>query len=384
MAARARERLDAAFVLPSLNGGGAERAVLNLHGRCALRTRVIVERAQGDLRSDPLAEDVVDLDLPPGSGRLTRIAALARALRELRPAVVVAVLSPLTGGLAARASGTPAVFWLQNPPYFMPGIRERTRRVDGRLGLRALAGLADAVAGATPGLCDEWAAAGVARRKLTVLPNGLELPATAPQHRRIEGGSTLRLLSIGRLAEQKRHDILIRALAEILSRRSAQLTILGRGPLEAPLRELARSLGVADRVHLPGFRGDPAPYLAAADIFVLASDFEGFGNVIVEALAHGLPAVCTDAPYGPRFIAGDCRAVTLVARRDPGELARAVLSVAAEERAGRAGEAHARAHAFSLARVSAHFEALVERVRAGGPLPVWNTEQVPSCAAATP
>jgi glycosyltransferase involved in cell wall biosynthesis len=361
------------FVLPDLNGGGAERATLNLHHHCALDTKIVVERPEGDLLDDPMAHDAIIIGTSTRTGRVGRIAELARILRQLRPAVVVAVLSPLTAALAARAAGSRTLFWLQNPPYFMPGVEPHRHNAVGRAGLWTLALLADAIAGTAPGLAAEWARAGVPGRKLTVLPNGVELPVEVPPRRMIAADSSpLQLLTIGRLAPQKRHDILIRALLEIRRHRPADLTILGRGDAEAELRALAESLDVAAHVHFEGFVVNPSTYLAVADIFVLASDFEGCPNVIVEALGHGLPIVCTDAPYGARFIARDCPAARLVPRQDPDAIAREVLDVAREPSDRWPTEARARAEEFSIERVSAHFEALIEQMMSGGSLPAWH------------
>jgi glycosyltransferase involved in cell wall biosynthesis len=366
-----------AFVLPALNGGGAERAALNLHHHSHLDTRLLVERAGGDLSEDPMAADAISLDLTTRTGRGARTARLARVLREVHPSVVVAVLSPLTVGFAAKLSRSRVIYWTQNPPYFIPGFRASGSGPLGRLGLHTLARFADVVASASPGLTADWTSAGVLESKCAVLPNGVELPHDPPSPQGHRDSTTLRLLSIGRLVAQKRHDLLVRALARIRVQRPAELTILGRGELEGDLRALAESLGVADHVHFPGFVTDTTRYLAASDIFVLASDFEGFGNVIVEALGHGLPVVCTDAPYGPRFIAGDCRAVQLVPPGDADAIARAALSVAEKGCARWAVEAHTRALAFSMRRVVDHFETLVAQTIRGGPLPVWHDSSTP-------
>jgi glycosyltransferase involved in cell wall biosynthesis len=364
----------AVFVLPSLNGGGAERATLNLHHHCALDTKIIVERQEGDLLDDPMAHDAIVVGTPARAGRARRIAELVRILRGLRPAVVVAVLSPLTAALAARAASSRTLFWLQNPSHFVTGIGPHRHNAAERASLWTLALLADAVAGAAPGLMAEWATAGVRGHKLTVLPNGVDLPAEVPRRRCIAGSSPLQLLTIGRLAPQKRHDILIRALRAIHRHRAADLTILGRGDAESELRALAESLDVADHVHFKGFVTNPSAYLAAAGLFVLASDFEGFGNVIVEALGHGLPVVCTDAPYGPGFIARGCQAVRLVPLRDPDAIAREVLYVAEQPSDVWSEAARARAEKFSVERISAHFEALIEQLMRGGQLPSWQDD----------
>src|SRR5205807_395696 len=92
-------------------------------------------------------------------------------------------------------------------------------------------------------------------------------------------------------------------------------------PLQCDPRRLAHALGRGERVRLAGFHREPWDFLAEADVFVLASDFEGFGNVLVEALAAGLPVVATDAPYGPRFILDHGRFGRLVPPGDVGALA---------------------------------------------------------------
>ncbi len=108
-------------------------------------------------------------------------------------------------------------------------------------------------------------------------------------------------LSVGNLKPEKNQALLLRAFAA-LPRPDARLMLLGSGPQEAPLRALAEQLGLAERVIFAGFQRDPAPFYAAADLFVLSSNHEGFGNVIVEALSHGLPVVSTDCPAGPAEI----------------------------------------------------------------------------------
>jgi glycosyltransferase involved in cell wall biosynthesis len=100
-------------------------------------------------------------------------------------------------------------------------------------------------------------------------------------------------LGIGRLVRQKNFALLIDSFADIAGP-DDRLTILGEGPKRAQLEALARRRGVAGRVALPGHCADIAPHLAAADAFVLSSDYEGLGVVVVEALTAGLPVVATN------------------------------------------------------------------------------------------
>ncbi len=96
----------------------------------------------------------------------------------------------------------------------------------------------------------------------------------------------------------KNHSLLLRAFAK-LERPDARLMFVGDGAGRDALLALACELGVADRVILAGFLSDPTPFYQTADLFALSSNYEGFGNVIVEAMASGTPVVSTDCPSGP-------------------------------------------------------------------------------------
>jgi glycosyltransferase involved in cell wall biosynthesis len=100
---------------------------------------------------------------------------------------------------------------------------------------------------------------------------------------------------------------------------------VGNGELEPELRAQAASLGVDRRVIFAGFQPNPIPFYHTADLFVLSSDYEGFGNVIIEALACGLPVVAMDCPSGPAEILDGGRIGTLVALGDTSAFATALL-----------------------------------------------------------
>ena len=102
------------------------------------------------------------------------------------------------------------------------------------------------------------------------------------------------------------------------------LALLGAGPDEPALRALAASLDIEERVHFAGFTEDPGPWYEHADIFVLSSRCEGFGNVLVEALEYGLPVVSTDCPSGPAEILEDGSFGALVPVGNPARLASAI------------------------------------------------------------
>ena len=136
----------------------------------------------------------------------------------------------------------------------------------------------------------------------------------------------LRIETVGTLKAVKDFPTLLRAFARLREQANARLLILGEGEGRAELESLVQSLGLSDAVELPGFVGDPGPYYAKADLFVLSSDHEGFGNVIPEALGRGVPVVSTDCPSGPREILCDGKYGALVPVGDAEALAQAMLA----------------------------------------------------------
>ena len=139
------------------------------------------------------------------------------------------------------------------------------------------------------------------------------------------------IVSAGRLHSQKGFDALIRSFAKISDDTDVHLCILGKGKLEPELQELAQHLNVTDRVHFLGFQSDLWSYMKAARLFVLSSRYEGFGNVIIEAMACGCPVVSFDCDYGPSEIIRHAENGWLVAENDEEGLAKAMLKVLNDE-----------------------------------------------------
>jgi glycosyltransferase involved in cell wall biosynthesis len=168
-------------------------------------------------------------------------------------------------------------------------------------------------------------------------------PAGMPEGRVVVGA--------GRLIRQKNFPLLIDCLPDLPS--DVSLVLLGEGPDRPALTARVEELGLSDRVRMPGFVEDPSAWFAHADVFALSSRWEGFGHVIVEAMASGAPVVVTDCPHGPRDIIADGRTGLLVPNEDAGALAAALTRVlndtALAEVLRAAGRARARD--FSVARI---------------------------------
>jgi glycosyltransferase involved in cell wall biosynthesis len=136
---------------------------------------------------------------------------------------------------------------------------------------------------------------------------------------------------VGRFVAQKRIDRLIQAFAAAVHRGlDANLILLGQGPLQHKLQRLADELGIKSRVFFAGFQPNPYPYIKAASALVMSSDYEGFGMVLLEAMALGTPVISTDCPSGPREILQDGRNGILTPVGDNEGMANAIVTLLRE------------------------------------------------------
>ena len=169
---------------------------------------------------------------------------------------------------------------------------------------------------------------------------------------------------MGRLVRQKGFDLLLEAFARALpDAPNATLTIFGEGPERAALDAQASALGIRDSVRFPGVTETPGAWLEAGEIFVLSSRFEGFPNVLVEALAGGLATIAFDCPWGPSTILSDLNSGILVPPEDVDALGRALrcLTTDQELRARLAAAAPAAVSRFSPANVFAQWDEVLRR-----------------------
>ena len=373
------------FVLPSLGGGGAERASVDLL-RGIDRQRFQIALALFTRSGRFLHELPGDIPLYDLRGKQSYdfrlVWRLAGVLRREKPDVVFGVLryTNLITLLACRLVRTPSrgaggsqtsvVVNEQNPPsaefaLFGGG------RVKGWF-LRWLYPSADRVTAISTGIARELVSAyGVPRDRVQVIPNPVDLVrirslAAArlehPWFSTREGPPVL--VAAGRLHPQKGFAHLIRAFAAIRQVLPCKLVILGEGPLRAELEALVEGLGLVDDIALPGFQENPYNYVSHSTVFVLSSLFEGFGNVLVDALALGVPVVSTRCPVGPEDIITDEITGIFVPPADEEALARAILRVLrdGELRQRLSANGPLRAADFAIERIVPQYEALFEHL----------------------
>jgi glycosyltransferase involved in cell wall biosynthesis len=135
------------------------------------------------------------------------------------------------------------------------------------------------------------------------------------------------ILNVGKLMEAKGQLVLLEAFRRVLKKVDARLMILGVGPLQHTLETAARDWGISEKVRFAGFHMNPYAFMARATTFVLASSWEGFPNVLVEAMATGAAVVSTRCPSGPAEIIRPEESGLLVPTRDPERMAVALIRI---------------------------------------------------------
>ena len=196
---------------------------------------------------------------------------------------------------------------------------------------------------------------GVPARKISVIPNGLDIDAYAPRE---PITAVRRVATVANLRHEKGHDVLLDAAAIVLRRfPDARFDIVGAGPERAALEARAEALSIGRAVSFLGHCEDIPARLAAADLFVLPSRSEAFPNAVLEAMAIGLPVIAS-AIGGLLEVIDDQRNGILVRPGDPQALADQICALMADPigAAQIGAAAWARAQQFSFTRMVAAFE----------------------------
>ncbi|MDR3230512.1 MAG: glycosyltransferase [Synergistaceae bacterium] len=317
----------AAFLLRDLGEGGAEHSALRLANglaRDGLDVALFVFKRRGPLLAEVYPKvEVVDLK---GS-----FLGLLRRLRSSRIDFLLPVYTSMRALLAKRLlrSDFHVILSQRNMFTLDRGPLQTRLRF---LRCRLLYPLASACVCISRGVAEEMKALGLVEpEKIRVIYNpvltdDLLARMEAPlDHPWFGEGSPPVVLGVGRLGYQKNFAMLIRAFASLAPRRpEPRLLILGEGRERAMLEGLIREKNLTDRAALPGYVPNPCSYMKRAALFVLTSRFEGFGNVVAEALACGCTVVSTDCRSGPAEILENGRYGYLAKTDDEADVARAM------------------------------------------------------------
>lgn len=368
----------------SLENGGAERVVANLANHWASTgwqvTVVTVAPRTQDFYVLDRAVHRICLNLTGSRSNVLagfwrtarRVHALRRVLRERRPEVALSAMHTCNVILALAARGLPGLRPIGSEHNFPPkapmGVIWETLRRHAYGHLTAVVALTHECAG--------WLARHSHARAVPVIPNpvGWPLPRNAP---RIDPAGSCRpgrriLLGVGRLSAEKNFAALVDIFSRLAARHAGwDLVILGEGPLRGALSERVRAIRMERRIFLPGSVGNMGEWYARAALYAMSSDFEGFPNTLVEAMAYGLPAVSFDCDTGPRDIIRHAVDGFLIAPGDVQAMESALDALMRDDRlrnefACRAIDARER---FSMQKIARMWEALF----LDSPLPAQTT-----------
>ena len=354
--------------MPNLMGGGAERVAVNLANAFAqrgYRVDMVLLSATG-VFLQALSPDVRVVDLRVKRMR-NFLNPLTDYLREAQPTAMLACMWPLTvvAPLAAKlARVSTRIVVAEHCIWSREEICKKwTTRWHVRLTMRLFFPMVDGIVAVSMGTADDLARFSFLPRKtISVIYNPIVGAQTSIVSDTLPPvswwiGSHQRILAVGKLKVVKDYTCLLNAFALLVPRLNVKLLILGEGEERVKLEQLIRALDIEDKVCLHGFVSDPGPYYQQAELFVLSSTSEGFGNVLVEALAAGTPVVSTDCPSGPGEILEHGKFGLLAAVGDEQSLCDAMMqSLIADHDTD---ELKARAQDFSIATAVDKYEALL-------------------------
>lgn len=332
------------FFLPPLIGAGGERVVLNLAKTLVewdIKIDLVVPDVSGRhaafSHTIPTKVNLVNLETPKTKTvYFKKLLKLKTYLEQTNPDVLLANVDYVGVANAARAISKCSTKVVQVVHSNLSREFD-TISGPGRLAKRWFARQfypwSDGVIAVSKGVAADVAAmTGIAASDVKVIYNPVvtaELPAKAQEpvdHPWLALGEPPVILGAGRLMYQKDFPTLVRAFAKVRQQRPCRLIIVGgENNVRPELESLIGELDIRDDAALPGFAPNPYAYMAKASVFVLSSLYEGFGNVLVEAMATGTPVVSTDCPDGPAEILENGRYGPLVPVSSPDVLADAII-----------------------------------------------------------
>ncbi|MEO0458093.1 MAG: glycosyltransferase [Cyanobacteria bacterium P01_A01_bin.114] len=351
--------------IPNLDGGGAERVMLHLAEGFAARgfdVDLVVAQAQGAYLSKiPGTVRLINLDAKSPL-LLFKTLALKQYLQHEQPAFLISTLDIFNAATwAKRLAGVKTQVIMCVQTNLSQQFRDRHGALIQKFKwamVQQFYPWADAIVTASAGVARDLAKnAKIPLQQMTVIHNPVVTPdfsqkaQEALEHPWFAADQPPVLLGVGRIVKQKSFATLIRAFARVRQCRPARLMILGevdpREPQVKPeLERLIEQFDLQDDILFLGFVENPYAYMAKANVFVLSSIYEGFGNVVAEAIAAGTPVVSTDCESGPAEILDHGQYGELVPVGDDEAMAEAIVTML--ERPVEARVLKLRSQAFTL------------------------------------
>lgn len=293
------------FFIGGLGTGGAQRVICNLSNYLSQKHSVTIITMSSITSSYKLNENVEHISLEKQSEKsnfiirnIKRIIRLNQIIKQQDYDIIITFL-PITSFimlLFRKRIKIPIIVSVRNDPKI-----EYSSKISNLL-MRLLYPLADGFIFQTEEAKKYFDSIdNITKKNSIILPN----PINEDFIEEPFGGERKKVIvSVGRLAEQKNHMLLINAFNKVADKYSDyKLIIYGEGHLRHKLEEKIRELNLEERVKLAGSVKNIKHYIRDASLFILSSDYEGMPNALMEAMALGLPVISTDCPCGgPRFL----------------------------------------------------------------------------------
>ena len=342
------KKTDLAIYMPVFINGGVERVISNLIQAFiakGLKIDLVLNQRNKSSMLDRLPPEVEIVDLKSNKF-LKYLPKLINYLRRKRPKTLFAAIhkAPEIAIIAtklARVSTRVVVSERSNLSLDVQIGNPSGNQVKSNLiplAIRFLYPLADDIIAVSHGVAQDLAmTAKLSLESIEVIYNPTITPELSTksqeylEHPWFAPGQLPVVLGVGRLEVQKDYPTLIRAFAKVRQAQPAKLVILGSGREEKKLLSLLDELELKEDVAMLGFVENPYAYMAKSAVFVLSSAWEGFGNVLVEAMALGTPVVSTNCPSGPEEILDNGKYGELVPVGDSQAMAKAILRVLSGE-----------------------------------------------------
>ena len=233
--------------------------------------------------------------------------------------------------------------------------------------------VADKIMCVSKGIENELVDSGVDKDKLTTIHNPIQVDKINlmskekinSEHEFIFDRKFKIIISVGRLVEeQKNFQLLIESYIEVNKNIKSRLLILGDGPDRKKLDKLIIDNNQQENIYLLGWQENPYKYLKRSDLFVLSSDWEGFPNILLEALSCDIPVISTDCTFGPNEIIQNNINGILVPVNDKLELSKAMYKVLSDKSFAKklASKGKQRSLDFSIDKITSQYEKLINEV----------------------
>lgn len=322
--------------MPSLEGGGAERGMVILANSFAARGRevtMVLAENGGQFLDD--VDPSIEVNILGSRHTILSSFKLTAVLRGTNPNVVLSGLNQANVASVFACNRFPNIKAIVSEHNSVAQTLSRKGKMAGLIYRHLISRYypkAECIVCVSNGVAEEFLEYPSLKNShfrtiynpidvQEVRTRSLETPETKPH---IHSQLPL-IVACGRLHPQKGFDVLLRSFAELRKQTACNLMILGEGPEREDLERMVDKLGLTEHVQLPGFLKNPFSVMGRASVFVLSSNHEGLGNVLIEAMALGTPVVSTDCPHGPREILGGGRWGHLVPVGDTDALATAIL-----------------------------------------------------------